>query len=236
MKKAAILAAGEGSRIKSMALFKPIVKINGTALLELTYQNLNFKKFHTVSIIFNDDQKEMDLTLLPSLLNPSVKHFFKSTPSSMHSLLEVTYQLDLKKGEHLFVSMVDSIVLPSDAFKFHQFCSGLKSDESAILITSHIEDEKPLTLKLNAQGFISEFQCPLGDDVLITSGVYCFSENIFSLLREMVEAGHCKMRTFLTELVKRNYKLKGFELKKTLDIDRPEDIPSAEMFLTEKNL
>jgi NDP-sugar pyrophosphorylase family protein len=236
MKKAAILAAGDGLRIKSIALYKPIVKINGTPLLELTFTNLHFKSFNKISIIFNESAKKMDLTLLPGLSVPGVNYFFKSTLSSMHSLYEVSQKLDLQNDEHLFVSMVDSIVIPHEALNFHQFCLSLKSDESALLVTSYIEDEKPLTLKLNDQGYITEFQCPLEDGVLITSGVYYFSVNVFPLLLEMIEAGQTKMRNFLTELVKRNHKIKVFESMKTLDIDRPEDIQSAEIFLKENAL
>jgi NDP-sugar pyrophosphorylase family protein len=236
MKKAAILAAGKGSRIKSISPFKPIVKINGTPLLELTLKNLHFQNFKKISIIFNDSEREMDLSLLPGLLSPSINYFFKTTPSSMHSLYEVGQKLELKTGEHLFVSMVDSIVLQSEALKFQKFCHTLTSDESALLVTPFIEDEKPLTLKINDQGYITEFQCPIEEGVLITSGVYYFSENIFPLLLEMIENGHNKMRNFLTELVKRDYKIKTFKSNKTLDIDRPEDIKSAELFLKKELL
>ena len=175
----------------------------------------------------------MDLSLLPSLKILNVDFFFKSTPSSMHSLYEVSQRLDIQPGEHFFISMVDSIVKPEDAKKFHQFCLTLKNDESAIIVTPFIEDEKPLTLKVNSQNYITEFQCPITEDVLITSGVYYLSAQVLPLLKEMIQTGQMKMRTFLTELIKRNHKIKGFQISKTLDIDRPEDIQSAEAFLKE---
>lgn len=233
MKKAAILAAGEGSRIKSIAPFKPIVKINGTPLLELTLKNLQFQNFSKISIIFNEAEREMDFLLLPSLLHPDINYFFKSTPSSMHSLYEVILNSELKSNEHLFVSMVDSIVPPSDAQKFHQFCHDISVDESALLVTSFVEDEKPLTLSIDEFGYVTEFQCPLAEGVLITSGVYYFSASVLPLLKEMIESGHTKMRNFLAELVKHGHKIKVYQSFKTLDIDRPEDIVSAEKFLKE---
>ena len=233
MKKAAILAAGEGSRIKSVAPFKPIVKINGTPLLELTLKNLHFKNFQKVSIIFNDAERDMDFSLLPGLLAPNIHYFFKTTVSSMHSLYEVGKKLELKSGEHFFVSMVDSIVLPDEAQSFQHFCKTLKSDESAILVTPYIDDEKPLTVKINAQHFVTKFQCLVEDGTLVTSGVYCFSEKILPLLLKMIEEGHTKMRNFLAELINHNYKIKVFELSKTLDIDHPKDIQDAEEFLQE---
>ncbi|MGZ3789359.1 MAG: sugar phosphate nucleotidyltransferase [Bacteriovorax sp.] len=236
MSKAAILAAGEGSRLKTVERFKPIVKIYGMPLLELTLKNLQFKNFKTICVIFNEEEKEMDLSLVPRLKQLNADYFFKSTPSSMHSLFHVSQKLNLTPGEHFFVSMVDSIVSPIDAQNFHQFCLSLNTDESAILVTSFVEDEKPLTLKISGDGFVSEFQCPISNDgnVFITSGVYYFSESVLPLLSEMITNGQTKMRTFLKVLVERNHKIKVYHVNKTLDIDRPEDILSAEEFLKER--
>lgn len=233
MKKAGILAAGNGTRLKAISPYKPIVKINGTTLLELTLNNLCFNKFDQIEIIFNEEEKNMDLTEFPSLKTEKIKHFHKTTISSMHSLYEISLRLNLKVGEHFFVSMVDSIVSPIDAENFHFFCKNIKSDESAILTTSFVEDEKPLTLMANSEGYVTEFQVPIDNEVMITSGVYYFSEQILPILYEMIENNQTKMRNFLTELVKRNQKIKVYKVNKTLDIDRPEDIKSAEHFLKE---
>jgi len=231
MKKAAILAAGEGSRLKTITNFKPLTNINGTPLLELTLQNLHFHDFSSTHIIFNHEEKSMDMKRLPSLMQRHIHYFFKSTPSSMHSLFEVTKKLKLNQGEHFFVSMVDSIVAPEDSRRFLNFCATLPPDESALLVTRYIDDEKPLTLKTDDAGFIRTFQCPIDSDVLITSGVYYFSSNIITVLEDLIKEGHSKMRYFLSALIERNYKIKAFEVQKTLDIDRPEDIVSASEFL-----
>lgn len=238
MKKAAILAAGEGSRMKDINSFKSIVKINGTPLLELTLKNLFFEDFNQVCIIFNETHQALDLSSLPSLKNKEIDYFFRSTPSSMHSLYEVGLRLglDASKKEHLFVSMVDSIISPQDARHFHQFCQSIKDDESAILVTSFIEDEKPLTLKIDQEGSITEFQCAINKGVLITSGVYYFSATVLPLLEKMISEGHSKMRNFLTELVHQHHTIKVFQVAKTLDIDRPEDIQSAQSFLQDHSL
>ena len=233
MKKAGILAAGKGTRLQSINAFKPIVKINGTPLLELTFKNLALDQFQKIAIIFNDDEKNMNLSLLPTIHETNINYFFKTTESSMHSLYEVLKKLEPKTGEHVFISMVDSIVLPKDAKNFHHFCENIKESESAILVTNFIDDENPLTLKINEQFYITDFQCPFDEEVLITSVVYYFSENIMPLLEQMINEGHTKMRNFLAELIKRNYKIKAFVSPKTLDIDHPKDISVAELFLKE---
>ncbi|MFA6237733.1 MAG: NTP transferase domain-containing protein [Bacteriovorax sp.] len=240
MKKAAILAAGEGSRLSSLKSFKPIIKINGTPLIQHTLENLQFKEFQKICIIFNETQLNMDFSLVPHFATLNVDTFFKTTASSMHSLYQISQRLNVKPGEHFFVSMVDSIVAKEDAKRFHLFCQTLDREESALLVTKYIEDEKPLTLKRGKDGFVKEFQCALddnhGEDIFITSGVYYFSHTVLSVLGEMIEGGHSKMRNFLSELIKRNHKIKTFYVEKTFDIDRPEDILSAELFLSEQKI
>jgi NDP-sugar pyrophosphorylase family protein len=233
MTKAGILAAGDGTRLRSISLYKPIVQINNISMLELTLKNLHFKNFENIAIIFNESEKNMDLALMPSLKNLQIDYFFKSTISSMHSLYEIAKRLKLKADEHFFVSMVDSIVKPTDAENFHLFCRSLKADESAIMVTTYIDDEKPLTLKTNIEGYVTEFQCKETDGVLITSGVYYFSEHVIPLLEKLMSSDQTKMRTFLTELVLEKHKIKVFQVSKTLDIDRPNDIKNAENFLKE---
>ncbi|HAZ11486.1 MAG: hypothetical protein A2X86_10910 [Bdellovibrionales bacterium GWA2_49_15] len=231
MKKAGLLAAGHGVRLKPVSPFKPLVKINGVPLLELTLKNLQFNNFEKIVLIFNDEEREMDFTLLPTLETLKIDYFFKTTPSSMHSLYEVGQKLDLQTDEHFFISMVDSIVRPHDAERFYQFCLTLNHDESAIMVTPFIEDECPLTVKVDSQGYITEFQCPVEKDVLVTSGVYCLSSRVLPLLSELIEKRQQKMRTFLMELIKHRHKIRCFIVSKTLDIDRPEDVQSAEAFL-----
>lgn len=233
MKKAAILAAGEGSRLKSLSSFKPMVMINGQPLLEITLSNLQLHQFQQIVLIFNELEKTMDLTQIPSLKTLPIEYFYKTTKSSMHSLYEVVQRLELKDDEHFFVSMVDSIVKPEHIENFYQFCSTLHAHESALMVTSHIEDEKPLTLKINADKTITGFQVPIDKDVYVTSGIYYFSTKTLPLLFQMIEEGHDKMRNFLTELIVQNHTLRAFVVDKTLDIDRPEDIQSVELFLKE---
>jgi choline kinase len=231
MKKAAILAAGEGQRLKAITPYKPMVKVCDLPLLELTLKNLHFNYFDKICLIFNEDEREMDLAQFPTLKTLNVDYFYKSTPSSMHSLFEISQRLKIEPHEQFFVSMVDSILKPIDAEKFHNFCQTISTNESAIIVTSFVEDEKPLTLKVNTDGYVTEFQNPITDNVLITSGVYYFSEQVLPLLTKMINEGQTKMRNFLTELVKTGHKIKVFHTEKTLDIDRPEDILSAEEFL-----
>lgn len=231
--KAAILAAGDGSRLQDISPYKPLVMVAGKPLLERAMACLPPSDFEKILVIFNDDEREMDFSRLPSLQAARVSHFFKSTPSSMHSLYEVMTRAQLKPGQHLFVTMVDSIIRQQDFFRYVAHCRMLPAARSSVLITSYVEDEKPLTVSLHEDGRVKAFQVPLADGVPITSGVYCFSAAAFPVLKECIARGEQKMRNFLKSLVMQGHVINTFRVDKTLDVDRPEDIKSAEDFLGE---
>lgn len=208
-----------------------MVGVGGKVLLEHSLTQLSplgFERFH---IIFNDKERAMTLDEAPSVHSSKVSYFFKSTASSLHSLYEVSLRINLAGETHYFISMIDSIVRSVDLQAFAKFCHNLAPDQSAILTTRFIEDEKPLTVAVNKTNQVAAFQVPLGQDSIVTSGVYCLSNQALRELQTCVQAGVSKMRNFLTYLVLHGHCIKAFTVDQTLDIDRPEDIRSAEKFL-----
>jgi NDP-sugar pyrophosphorylase family protein len=227
-----ILAAGEGTRLQSVAPFKPLIRVGGIPLIERTLQMVAGEDVEKITIIFNELEKEMDLSQIPALRDRRVNYFFKSTPSSLHSLYEVMQRSTVAEDEHILFSMVDSILKPQDYFAFAKYCNSLGKGENAVLTTSYIEDEKPLTLSLEeGSDRVLQFQIPLDQARLITSGMYCFSGSALKYMQKCIDDGVMKMRNFLTFLVESGVTVRSFEVEKTLDIDRPEDIISAEKFL-----
>jgi len=231
MKIAIILAAGEGERLQSLNPFKPMIKVGEKVLLEHTLTQLLPLKFEQIHIIFNDKERVMPLDQAPNVHSSKVQYFFKSTASSLHSLYEVSKKLALKEQGHYFISMIDSIVSPHDLAAFASFCRDLKENQSAILTTRFVEDEKPLTVQTNLKGEVTAFQIPLQARNIVTSGVYCLDCQAMQELQNCVQSGVSKMRNFLTYLVEHGHIIKAFTVDKTLDIDRPQDIKSAEEFL-----
>lgn len=98
------------------------------------------------------------------------------------------------------------------------------------MVTPHIEDESPLTVQVSANGIVEAFHVPLTSDSLVTSGVYYFSADVLFFLNKAINSGKTKMRNFLSDLVEAGHIIKIFKVQKSLDIDRPEDIISAEKF------
>ncbi len=234
MKKVAILAAGYGTRMQLISPHKPITKINGISLLEIVVNNFLGLNFNDICIIFNEDEKEMDKSSLECLNKPEVSHFYKSTLSSLHSLFEISRNISFEKHDHhIIVSMVDSLISKMDLANFAKFCDTLRPDQSAIVVTSYIEDEMPLTVKINMRNEIEGFDYPMESGIFVTSGVYCFSTKIFPIVSLMINRHEIKLRNLLKELIHNNFTIKSFYVNKSLDIDRPEDVLSAEKFLNE---
>lgn len=226
-----ILAAGEGSRLQAVAPFKPLIKVGGVPLIERTLKMVGEASPERIMIIFNELEKSIDFSTLPMTQKSNTDYFFQTTPSSLHSLYEVMKRSNVSEDDHIIFSMVDSILKQDDFNNFYKYCSQLARGEHAVLTTTFIEDEKPLTLQLGEGDKIEAFQTPLEESTLITSGMYCFSGQALYLMKKCVDDGVMKMRNFLTLLVTEGETVRSFEIEKSLDIDRPEDIKSAEKFL-----
>jgi len=231
IKKAAILAAGEGSRLKTLCEFKPMIPICGIPLVERVMERLLSLGVEEIVVAFNSSEKKMDWNLLPSFKRPEIKVIFVDTPSSMHTLYEVLKVLKPNPDEHILASMVDTIVKEDDFNNYFKTLKSLQKNESCLLLTSFIDDEKPLTAKLTSQNIIESFNCPITHGTVVTSGMYGLSGAIFLHLENELAKGTHKMRNFLSSLLSTEQTLKGFVVEKTLDIDRPEDVLTAEDFL-----
>lgn len=231
IKKAAILAAGEGSRLKSICEFKPMISICGKPLVERVMERLLGLGVEEIVVAFNSSEKKMNWELLPSFKRPEVRTIFVDTPSSMHTLYEVLNELKPQKDEHILASMVDTIVREQDFLHYFKTLETLQNNESCLLVTPFIDDEKPLTVKMKNDGVIEGFNCPIEKGTVVTSGMYGLSGAIFLHLEKELASGTHKMRNFLASLIPAGHTLKGFSVEKTLDIDRPEDVKVAEDFL-----
>lgn len=231
IKKAAVLAAGEGTRIREISKYKPMVEINGQPLIDrllLQMSGIGAKEYF---VAFNSTEKGIDFKSLDAFNRFKVNFFFVDTPSSMHTLYEVLSRVNLQKGEHILISMVDTILRDRDFKIFADHCLGLKANESTLLVTSFIDDEKPLVVKVDAKGCAEKFGGDKYAGALVTSGIYCFSADAYPLLLKALEEGVHKMRNFLAFLLEHNHTVRTFTVEKTVDIDHPQDIKVAEEFL-----
>lgn len=227
----AIIAAGEGSRLvqEGIKTPKPLIRLHGIALIDRLIHIFQENKASSISIIVNEEMKEVQEHLKALKFDIPLNICIKSTPSSMHSFYELSRFI---KGGKLCLTTVDTIFY-EDEFKHYinQFIEDNESD-GLMAVTDYIDDEKPLYIdvdeNLTIRNFYDTNECGCK---YISGGIYCLKQNAISVLKVALESGMARMRNYQKMLVKEGLQLKACPFKKIIDVDHAEDIQKAELFL-----
>lgn len=240
--KYAIIAAGEGSRLAQEGVEKPkpLVEINGEALIDRLIRIFMDNNADEIVVICNDRTALVSQHLahlqedgLRGRRIP-LRFMVKSTPSSMHSLEEISKYLE---GAPFCLTTVDTV------FREKEFANYIMALEDAMesysadglmAVTDFIDDEKPLYIStkensLHITGFLDE----KNDCRLISGGIYGLSSKALQTLHRCIERGESRMRNFQRALIADGMKLEAFPFSKILDIDHKTDIEKAEQFIKE---
>lgn len=229
----AIIAAGEGSRLakEGIKLPKPLVKLNGIALLDRLIGIFRKNNATSISIIINEEMQEVQehVNGLDSAIPLNV--VVRSTPSSMHSFFELSQFLQEGK---FCLTTVDTIFKEAD---FEAFIKAFEADteyDGMMAVTSFIDDETPLYIDtdqhLNITGFSDLSD---GSQRYVSGGIYCLSPKAINTLNHCMQAGIHRMRNYQRQLVADKLKLKAYPFPKIIDVDHAEDIQKAESFLNQ---
>ncbi len=233
----AIIAAGEGSRLAAEGIEspKPLVKVAGEPLIDRLVRIFIDNYADEICVICNDHSTLVGRHLAyiqnEGLQGRPVplKFKVKSTPSSMHSLYELS---DWLKGSKFVLTTVDTIFNEREfanyvtAFKERDDIDGLMG------VTGFVDDEKPLWVNTNTDMTIEGFydNNTIGAKY-VSAGIYGLTPKSLDILKECVEKGESRMRNFQRALIGNGMKLKAFEFGKVIDIDHAHDIASAEKIL-----
>lgn len=155
----------------------------------------------------------------------------KATPSSMHSLFELSPLL----GDEPFVlTTVDTIFREAEfaryVSEFHRLLSTNEAD-GLMGVTDFIDDEKPLYVETTDDGQITNFLDVCATPHYISGGIYGLTPRSLKTLRLCMERGESRMRNFQRALIADGLHLRVFPFAKVLDIDHASDILKAEQFL-----
>ena len=234
--KFAIISAGEGSRLsqEGVALPKPLVQLNGVAMIDRLIQIFVRNGADKVVIIINNESPltKEHLAKLQAEATVPLEVVVKTTPSSMHSFYELNSYL---KDDKFCLTTVDTIFREEE---FSTFIEAFKqSDKDGYMaVTDFIDDEKPLYIStdeaLNITGFHDE---AISGCRYISRGIYCLTPTAVKTLHGCMEKGMSRMRNFQRQLVADGLKLKAYPFTKILDVDHASDIVKAENFLTGKD-
>jgi choline kinase len=223
---AGIIAAGEGSRLKTdgVGISKPLVPIAGLPLIGYALRQFVKIGVRRVVIIFNESEQDCVKWVRTHFSALDLEILVRSTQSSFESFWRVGRALG--PGRHL-ISAVDSICSPADWRAM--IASRARSQRDVLLgVTAFVHDEKPLWVRTKPGSLkIAEIGGPRED--FATAGFYNVGDAIFE--RELAD-GISSLRVFLRELLREGFPLRAIPLADVIDVDTAEDINLAERFLS----
>lgn len=243
--KYAIIAAGEGSRLRQEGINvpKPLVKLNGEPLIDRLIRIFLCNGATEIIVICNDLYPEVcdHLTALRQQGLP-LQVVVKTTPSSMHSLHEIA---PLLEGDRFILTTVDTVF--SERL-FHQFVQSFSSSsaDGMMAVTSYCDDESPLYVLTHSasaaelpviSGFYDEQPlCDADSSVYISAGIYALSSPALAILDECIHQGMSRMRNFQRALIAHGQHLCAYPLGRVMDIDHRSDLESAQRFIRPQRL
>ena len=227
----AIIAAGEGSRLAQEGIKwpKPLVKLNGIALIDRLIDVFLRNNASSINIIVNEQMTEVQ-DHLKALQIPVPFHLLiKSTPSSMHSFYELS---QIWQGEEICLTTVDTIFREEEFSGYIQAFRQEKTLDGLMAVTDYIDDEKPLYVQTNEQLDIVNFlDRSNGDCRYISGGIYCLRKPAIGVLKKAIDEGMSRMRNYQRQLIAEGLRLKAYPFSKIIDVDHAEDIVKAEAFV-----
>ena len=227
----AIIAAGEGSRLAQEGIKwpKPLVKLNGIALIDRLIDVFLRNNASSINIIVNEQMTEVQDHLKALQLPVPFHLLIKSTPSSMHSFYELS---QVWQGEEICLTTVDTIFREEEFSGYIQAFRQEKTLDGLMAVTDYIDDEKPLYVQTNEQLDIVNFlDRSNGDCRYISGGIYCLRKPAIGVLKKAIDEGMSRMRNYQRQLIAEGLRLKAYPFSKIIDVDHAEDIVKAEDFV-----
>jgi NDP-sugar pyrophosphorylase family protein len=217
-----IIAAGEGSRLRSagFAMPKPMVPIAGVPLIESVIRNFQAARISPLAIILNEGERDCVDWIRGRFPDVAIEFIVKTTQSSLESFGEVTAR---HPGGPMLVSTVDAWCTEADFVRFVRAAAARPPNATVLAITPLVADEKPLRVTVGAGGRITALGGDAGD--LVTAGMYLIPERVRAL-RPSVPLG--RLREFLAWLVRSGEPVYAEVIERVVDVDRADDVALAE--------
>jgi NDP-sugar pyrophosphorylase family protein len=233
LRRAGVLAAGEGSRLRAAGLLtpKPLLEVRGVPLIERTLRGLIRAGAREVFCIVNEEAREVERFLLRGDFGARVEVLVKTTPSSLASLLALKEWLS---GEGFLLATADAVLDPKDWVGFARAASRIGRPKEALLgATTFVDDEDPLWLRANPSGEVLALGAAAKGSGCVTAGLYAFPPDVFQAAEATAKRPGARLRDLLIDLLQRGWRLGAHPIRKAVDVDRPEDIRAAEVFVDE---
>ena len=220
-----IIAAGEGSRLalEGSGQPKPLVPIAGVPMIERLARIFMNCGADRIAVIVNDRNPDTVSYVRRMSAHMPIDLVVKSTPTPMHSLMELAPYLG---RERFCVTTVDTV------FRENELVDMMKAFESTSYdglmgVTSLIDDEKPLYVDTDSEMLIRGFLDEQGGCRFVSAGIYALKAQALDVLAQCLESGQTRMRYFQRRLLEEGMRLKAFDMGRVIDVDHVGDIEKA---------
>ena len=220
-----IIAAGEGSRLalEGSGQPKPLVPIAGVPMIERLARIFMNCGADRIAVIVNDRNPDTVSYVRRMSAHMPIDLVVKSTPTPMHSLMELAPYLG---RERFCVTTVDTV------FREKELADMMKAFESTSYdglmgVTSLIDDEKPLYVDTDSDMLIRGFLDEQGGCRYVSAGIYALKAQALDVLAQCLESGQTRMRYFQRRLLEEGMWLKAFDMGRVIDVDHVGDIEKA---------
>ena len=220
-----IIAAGEGSRLalEGSGQPKPLVPIAGVPMIERLARIFMNCGADRIAVIVNDRNPDTVSYVRRMSAHMPIDLVVKSTPTPMHSLMELAPYLG---RERFCVTTVDTV------FRENELADMMKAFESTSYdglmgVTSLIDDEKPLYVDTDSDMLICGFLDEQGGCRYVSAGIYALKAQALDVLAQCLESGQTRMRYFQRRLLEEGMRLKAFDMGRVIDVDHVGDIEKA---------
>ena len=227
--KAGIIAAGLGERFRDAGIVtpKPLLVVAGKTLLERAVEAVTEGGAEEIALIVNAKSPEVASYVRQRRWPVPVALTVKTTPSSMESFFELAPSL---RESPFLLTTVDAITARGVLSALAS--SGMAAGPCGTLgVTSHVDDERPLWVRLGVNDEILALGAAAADSGWVTSGAYFFHPGVYRHVAEARRRKLGRLRDFLALLLERGERLWARQGGDSIDVDRPQDIVAAERFL-----
>ena len=227
----AILAAGEGSRLKKGGISgsKPMAMLNGVSLIERLmriFLNNGAEKLH---VIVNEASPDVEAFLGSLQLQVPLLIVKQNTPSSLHSFYALMPNI---QSDAFCLTTVDTVFEEEEFLRYIQAFQADSSLDGLMAVTSFVDDESPLWVEADSElkivGFKDNRSAGAG---YVSGGIYCLRKSVLPTVTKAVGSGVQRMRNFQRLMLDEGLRLKAYPFSKIIDIDRKEDLELAEAWL-----
>ena len=227
--KAGVIAAGKGSRLAKgyPNTVKPLIPVAGKPLIHWVVDGLQSSGCCEITVLTNSRGSAVAPYLSSAFPEVEFKFVTADTASSFESFRILSLRL-AETEQDFILSTADALMRCEDSARFIKECRGSRAD-AGLALTLHVDDEKPLWADIDEVGLVTAVGEGAKTRRTATCGLYFMAR---AAALALPEAGDFpRLRDFWTALVASGARVSGVILSKTLDVDRPEDLAAAEIFL-----